>query len=73
MVRRALTGLIAAAALAGCGPAGRAPAVVEEGAPLGPAQVRELADAEEILVARCMRGQGFEYHRGPADPARRPP
>jgi hypothetical protein len=69
MLRRALTGLVAAVAvaLAGCGSDGRAPSVVE-GAPLTPAQVRELADAEETLVARCMRGQGFEYHLVPADP-----
>lgn len=67
MLRRALTGLVAAAALGGCGSA--APPAVEEAAPLAPAQVRELAEAEEILVARCMRGQGFEYHLVPADPA----
>jgi hypothetical protein len=68
MLRRALTGLLAAAALAGCGSAAP-PAVEKEPAPLTPAQVRELAEAEEILVARCMRGQGFEYHLVPADPA----
>lgn len=67
MLRLGLAALIAVAALAGCG-AAAAPVATEEHR-LTPEQSRVLAEAEEILVARCMRGQGFDYHLVPADPA----
>jgi hypothetical protein len=67
MLRHAWVGALLAIALVGCGSGGGARAV-DDVPPLAPAQLRELAEAEEVLVARCMRAQGFEYHVVPPDP-----
>ncbi len=57
------------AALSGCAVGGPPDRAVPEPLELTAAQRRDLAEAEEVLVGRCMNEQGFQYHSDAADTA----